>query len=211
MHRSGWALTTVCAGLFLVLTLGVASGWADGLDLRIARHFRPTDAWWGDLQNTWSPWMSRLRPLHVMVLFTATVVGVCLLRRSWWPMAFGGALAVGGVAALLLLQLVLARTDPHGYLEPRGGSYPSGHMLAVVVFLGGCLLLGWPRVRWWGWTTVAVPAGLMATSLVVTVAHWPSDVLGGGLLAAAVVAGASRSPLRRRAHHRGAAAVRRSA
>ena len=194
VHRSAWALTTVCAGLFLALTLGVSTGWADTLDLRIAHHFRPTDAWWGDLQNTYSPWMSRLRPLHVMVLFAATVAGVCVLRRSWWPLAFGAALSVAGVAALRILQLVLARPDPHGYLEPGGGSYPSGHMLAVIVFLGGALLVVMPRVRWWWWTAVLLPAALMAASLVITVAHWPSDVLGGALLAATVVLGASALP-----------------
>ncbi|WP_052112961.1 phosphatase PAP2 family protein [Knoellia aerolata] len=201
-HRGSTLLALGLVVPFLALTLVVATGSADTLDLRIAHHFRPTDAWWGDLQNTWSPWMSRLRPLHVMVLFATTVVGVCALRRSWWPMAFGATLSVAGVAALRLLQLVLARPDPHGYLEPGGGSYPSGHMLAVVVFLGGALLMVWPRVRWWWWASLAVPAGLMAAALVITVAHWPTDVLGGGLLALALVTGASRSTLRRLAHDR---------
>ena len=62
-------------------------------------------------------------------------------------------------------------------------------MLAVVVFLGGALLMVWPRVRWWWWACLAVPVGLMAGALVITVAHWPTDVLGGWVFGGAWLAG----------------------
>ena len=190
------------AGLFLGLTLLVVTGAADPLDARVTHHFRPTDEWWGDTQKRYSPWMGRLAPVRMFALVAVTGLVIAARRRSWWPVVFSAAPVAASVAVTLLVKAALARPDPHGGVSTSGGAYPSGHMVAVVVCLAVCLLVAWPRVRWWWWALLAAPAGLMAASLVVTAAHWPSDVLGGALLALAVVAGASRSRLRGRAHGR---------
>jgi membrane-associated phospholipid phosphatase len=120
-------------------------------------------------------------------------------RRSVWPVAFGLAVAGGSAALTVVVKLAFERPDPHGYLTLTGGSYPSGHVVAVVACLSGCLLVVWPRVRWWLWAPAAVAAALMSASLLVAAAHWPTDVVGGALLAVALVSALSRSPLRRRA------------
>ena len=45
-----------------------------------------------------------------------------------------------------------------------------------------------------------IGAALMASALLVAAAHWPTDVVGGGLLALALVILFSRLGLRRLAH-----------
>ena len=53
-----------------------------------------------------------------------------------------------------------------------------------------------PRTRWWWWVLPAAAAGLMTAALVLSAAHWTSDVVGGALLALALVTVASRWPWR---------------
>jgi membrane-associated phospholipid phosphatase len=188
------------AAVFLALTVLVVTGAADPLDERITHYFRPTVAWWGDTQKRYSPWMTWLEPAHMFALLAVTCLVVAARRRSWWTVFFAVVPAGCGVAAAAAMKLTIARPDPHGGVSASGGAYPSGHMVAVVVCVAVCLLVLSPRVRWWWWAALAVPSWLMATSLVVTAAHWPSDVLGGALLAGAVVAGASGLTWRGRAH-----------
>jgi membrane-associated phospholipid phosphatase len=71
--------------------------------------------------------------------------------------------------------------------------------VALVVCLGGCLLVAFPRVSWWMWLPLVAAAALLITGLLVAAAHWPSDILGGALLALALVSASSRLTVRRRA------------
>ena len=64
-----------------------------------------------------------------------------------------------------------------------------GYALAGVVFLVPPLL----------WAPVVAAVGIMATSLLVTTAHWPTDVVGGLLTGLLVLVVASRSRLRQAA------------
>jgi membrane-associated phospholipid phosphatase len=202
IKRMGWPawLALSFAVLFIALTVLVATGVTQSLDSRAIHHFRPTADWWGDTQKRYSPWMSRLRPERMFVLLAFTSLVMSIWRRSWWPVIFSVVLAAASVVLTLPVKFAIERPDPHGYVATSGGSYPSGHMLALLVCLGGCLLVVWPKVHWWLWAPVVVAAGLMTAALVVAAAHWPTDVLGGAFLALAVVTGSSRLRLRQRAH-----------
>ncbi len=184
---------------FVVVTVLVVTGVTQSLDWRSVHYLRPNDGW-GDTQQRYSPWMSRLDPERMFLLLAATSVAMSLWRRSWWPAVFGAALTGTTVVVSAAVKFAIERPDPHGYVTPSGGSYPSGHIIAVVVCTAACLLVTTPKVRWWLWTPVVAAAGLMTAALMVAAAHWATDVFGGMLLALALVAGMSRLGLRRRAH-----------
>lgn len=198
MDRPAWA-ALACAGAFLVLTALVVSGVTQPVDTWVIHQLRPSQEWWGEVQNRYSPWMSRLRPQHMYILLAGCSVAVSLWRRSGWPMLFGAGLAATSAVLTLVPKFALQRPDPFGYVPTTGGSYPSGHVVALVVCLAGCLLMVWPRVGWWLWTPVVAAAALLSATLVIVAAHWPTDVVGGALLALAVVSASSRTALRQRA------------
>jgi membrane-associated phospholipid phosphatase len=183
---------------FLVLAVLVATGTTQALDVEVVSRLRPRDAW-GPAQVEWSPWMSRLQPGRMYLLLAATSAAAAAWRRSWWPPVFGAVLAGSSAALTVMAKVALDRPDPHGWVATSGGSYPSGHVVALLVCLSGCLLLVGPRVRWWLWAPVVGAAALLTVSLLVSAAHWPSDVLGGALLAVALVGGLSSLSLRQRA------------
>ena len=189
----------VLAVVFVGVTVLVVTGVTQSIDSRVVQHVRPNDDW-GEAQVVYSPWMGRLRPEHVFLMLAVTSLVLSLWRWSWWPLVFGGVLATATVVITLLIKFSIERPDPHDYVAPSGGSYPSGHMIAVLVCSAGCVLLVWPTMYWWMWVPVLAAGGLMAAALVAAAAHWPTDVVGGALLAVAVVSASSRSELRRRAH-----------
>lgn len=184
---------------FVVLALLVLTGVTEPFDSWAIHRLRPDDAW-GPAQIRYSPWMNDLAPPRMYGLFAVTALAAAIGRRSWRPALFACVLAGASVVLTELTKLVIRRPDPHGQLAASGGSFPSGHIIAVVVCLGGCLLVALPRVRWWHWTPVVAATALMTTGLLVSAAHWTTDVLGGGLLALTVVAACSGLPLRRPAH-----------
>jgi membrane-associated phospholipid phosphatase len=181
-----WWPSAVLALLFVAVTVLVVTGVAQPLDEQVIRTVRPHDVW-GDPQVRLSSWVHRLRPAVMLVLLAVACVVASVRARSYRPAATGLVLVCVSTGLLLLVKVVVGRPDPHGGLAVSGGSYPSGHMVAVLVCLGGCLLvLGPGRRRWW-WVVPAAAAGLMATALVVTATHWPSDVVGGALLGLATL------------------------
>ena len=202
MTSVGWPmwLALIFAGLFVGVTVLMLTGVTQSFDARVVHHFRPTHDWWGDIQKRYSPWMSRLRPGRMYLLLAFTSLVMALWRRSWWPLVYSTVLAVASMAITLVVKFAIERPDPHGYVAASGGSYPSGHVVAVVVCLAGCIFVIWPRARWWLWLPVVSATGLMTAALIVSAAHWPTDVAAGALLGLAVVTGGSRLRLRRRAH-----------
>lgn len=197
LDKASWPtwLGLACVCCLLTLAALVVAGATRSLDVSLLARLRPDDVW-GAAQVRDSPWMGRLEPRRMYLLLGTTALAVSASRRSWRPVAFGMVLAGASVASTVVLKLALQRPDPHGWVSPTGGSYPSGHVVAVLVCGAGCLLIVWPRVRWWLWAPVLFALALMVRALLVSAAHWPSDVIGGCLLALAVVSLLSRVPLR---------------
>lgn len=180
---------------FVVLAALVVTGVTQPLDALVVHRLRPGDEW-GPAQIRYSPWMTELGPSRMYLVLVATSLAVSAWRRSWRPALLGLVLASASVVTTALAKIVIRRPDPHGHLTATGGSFPSGHTIAVLVCLAGCLLVASPRVRWWWWAPVGAAACLMTAGLLVSAAHWATDVLGGDFLALALVTGASRLPWR---------------
>jgi len=181
-----WAATACWSTAFLVLTACVAWGLLDGLDRRVLALARPGDAW--DLgQVRWAVVVEALRPPIVSAGLAVVVLALTVARRTVRPVAV--ALVAGAVTAgaTLLVKMALARPDPH-LTGTTGGSFPSGHTVSVVVCAGVAVHLLGPRVPGWVRAVPALVAGVvMGVGLVVTGAHWASDVLGGLVLGLAVL------------------------
>lgn len=198
MGRSRGAVLLACVATaaFVVLTLLVATGATQGLDVAARDYFRPHDEW-GPLQMRVDTVVEGLKPTHVAALLALVALGTSLWRWSVRPglyVALTGALAGAGTVAV---KTLLHRTDPHHEMtSAAGGSFPSGHTLGVLVLCGLVVLLVRPRSRWWEWAPVALAGAAMAYALLVQAAHWFTDVLGGCLLAVAVLATVSVLPLR---------------
>lgn len=200
--RTPVALAAACGASFLVLAVLVELEVSRALDVAVRDHLRPNDEW-GTTQVRVDVIVEGLKPRNVAVLIALVGLAAAWWRRSWRP-AFSTVLVSGTAAALTLLaKYAVARTDPHHEMTARGGSFPSGHVVMLVVFLGLTVLLVRYRSRWWDWLLVAAVGAAMAFSLVVQAAHWFTDVVGGGLLAVAVLAAASLSSMRRPGPRRG--------
>lgn len=189
--RRAAALTPWAAfAAFLALSGVVASGLTRGLDVAAVHWLRPGDGW-GTPQQVLVPVIDALEPLHTLPALLAVGIAVSFKRASWRPLVFAVALMLGGVAITLATKFAFGRLDPHSDMSALGGSYPSGHVVALLMFLGGSLLILEAAPRWWHWLLVGVATLPMGAALLFTAAHWPTDVLGGNLLAIAVLSAAA--------------------
>lgn len=188
--------TALAAGAaYVVLTVLVAGEVTQALDTRAVEWFRP-DGEWGRTQAVLEPIIDFFEPRRIFV-FLAVVGGLVSLRRaSLWPGVYAALVALAVIGLTLATKFALQRPDPRGEMSGIGGSYPSGHVAALLVCLGCCALILWQRSRWWHWGTVALFGLAMVAALLFTAAHWPTDALGGALLAVALLAGASTFSLR---------------
>jgi membrane-associated PAP2 superfamily phosphatase len=193
--RTPIALATACAASFLVLAVLVELEVSQALDVAVRDHLRPDDEW-GTTQVRVDVIVESLKPRNVAVLIALVGLAAAWWRRSWRPAVYTVLVSGAAAALTLLAKFAAARTDPHHEMTARGGSFPSGHVVMLVVFLGLTVLLVRYRSRWWDWLLVAAVGAAMAFSLVVQAAHWLTDVVGGGLLAVAVLAAASLSSMR---------------
>ena len=194
MRRWSIALVSMCA--FTALALAVHSGVLNNLDKIIRQWARPDDVWgtaqlWADLV------IEGLRPAVLAALLSLFTLGYSIKRRSLRPVAFVSVAALATVAVTAATKITVGRLNPHGDVGNDGGSFPSGHTIAVVVCLGLGVLMMQPRVGRRVWLIPAFGGVLMGVSLLLQAAHWSTDIAGGGLLATGVLAimiasGASR-------------------
>jgi membrane-associated phospholipid phosphatase len=183
------------AAAYVVLIVAVLAGATTELDRKAAEWFRPDGAW-GMAQVRLGPFIDRLEPPRAYLFLGLVTVLVSLGRRSWRPMLFAGLVAGTSIGVTTVTKVSMHRSDPTGDIASTGGSFPSGHIVALTVCLGCCALLVFRRTRWWHWVLVAVPPAVMAAALLYTAAHWVTDVVGGLLLALATICWAASWPLR---------------
>lgn len=188
-------VAAVCTAAYLALTVLVLAHLTQGFDDAARELFRPGDEW-GTAQRRADLVVEGLKPRNVAPLLAGVGIGASLYRRSWRPVAFGGLLGGVAVALTVATKVALSRPDTHGEVTWTGGSYPSGHTVAVLVASGGALLILRERRRWWEWVCVALVGCGMGLALLLQAAHWFTDVAGGLLLATAVLATATVTPLR---------------
>lgn len=180
---------------FAALCCLVRAGTLDAFDVRARYWFLPPGAW-GTSQ--------RLEDVVVEVCqpaVTATVLGIlaavsALRRRSPWPLVAALGLIAAAAGAVVVVKHALAVPDIHGSTDHLGGSFPSGHMVGIVCFPGGILLLRGRRrpVAWLLVALLILLALLVAGCLLLTAVHWVTDVVAGGLLGAALLLLASQVP-----------------
>jgi len=197
--RRTWAVVTALAvaffGLAVLVRLDVLGGW----DADILQWARPDDGW-GPAQIRADHIVQGLRPSRVAPLLAVLTVAFCVGRRSVRPLVLTG--GVGAVTAILTLlsKLAVGRPDPHHTADSHGGSFPSGHVISLLVCLGLAVYLVWRDPRWWSWLAPAAGAFSMAAALILTAAHWATDTFGGILLGTAVLVTVSAAGWNQWAH-----------
>ena len=92
---------------------------------------------YGELPELWADLViNGLRPAVLAALLSLFTLGYSIKRRSLRPVAFIGVACLATVAVTAATKIAVGRLDPHGNVGNDGGSFPSGHTIAVVVCLG---------------------------------------------------------------------------
>lgn len=186
------------AAAFLVLSVLVATHVTQRVDTRAVEWLRPHGEW-GRSQVLLMPVIDGLAPPRVFLLLVVVGVSASIWRASWRPGAWAALLALAGVTLTMVAKFAVHRPDPQYEMSAIGGSYPSGHVVALLLCLGGSVLVLRSPTRWWYWLPVGLLGAAMGAALLVTAAHSVTDVAGGALLAVALLAAASVTPLRQTA------------
>ncbi len=187
------------AAAFIALAVSVDLGLLDRFDSLVRDWARPHDIW-GPAQVRADVIVEGLRPVMAAALLAVFTSAWCVIRRSIRPAVFVGVVSLSAATLTVAVKIAVSRPDPHGLVANDGGSFPSGHMIGVIVCLGLAALLALPRAGRWIWFIPALGGGLMAVSLLLQAAHWSTDIAGGILLATGVLAVASAPRWRRWLH-----------
>jgi membrane-associated phospholipid phosphatase len=178
-----------------VLLVLIDAGATHHVDVAVREYFRP-DNEWGPAQARLGPIIDGLRPSRMLALCAISASGIAVMRRTWLPLIYVGLASSLGAATTLVAKFAVSRPDPYGEMSGVGGSFPSGHVIGVLVFPGLALLALTERSRWWQWSAVVAAALLMAWALLLSAAHWLTDVAGAGLLGVTLLVAFSLVPLR---------------
>jgi membrane-associated phospholipid phosphatase len=194
-----WLIAAGSASAFAALAVAVHLGLLNALDSIVREWARPNDIW-GTAQVRADIIVEGLRPVVLAGLLAAFTLAYCIKRRSLRPGAFIGTVYTATVALSVATKWAIGRPDTHGFVANNGGSFPSGHVVSVIVCLGLIALVTLPQARPWVWLVPAVGGTVMGICLVLQAAHWSTDVVGGGLIATAVLAAAAASGWSRWVH-----------
>jgi len=182
-----WWIALGSFGALTALTVSVYLHLLNTFDSMVREWARPHDTW-GTAQVDADLVVEGLRPAVLAGLLASFTVVWCLRRHSMRPAAFVAGVSLATVAMTVATKAAVARPDPHGLIGPDGGSFPSGHTIAVMVSLGVVVLAVQPARHRWVWLLPALGGCLIGACLLIQAAHWSTDIAGGALLASAVLA-----------------------
>jgi membrane-associated phospholipid phosphatase len=132
-----------------------------------------------------------LMPPIALALLVVAGLATAAVRRSRRRAVLVVGLAVGSAVVTRVLQALVGRPDTHASTASLGGSYPSGHTVAMIVCVGGLFIARSGRLRPSSCAWCAVAATVMGLSLLVQAAHWLTDVVGGVLVGVLILSIAS--------------------
>jgi membrane-associated phospholipid phosphatase len=191
-RRTKWIIPLAVAACYALFALAVHLRMLDALDLAVRRVTRAGEVW-GPVQIRAARVVRELQPTHLVLPLLAVVAALSLLRRSLRPLVMAAVVGVPVAIVTLGTKWVMAHTQTDEW--PVGhGSFPSGHMVSVIMVFGLVVLLSRPRTLW-GWMLPALLGCLMGWALVVAAVHPATDVIGAVLLAVAALTGARAASL----------------
>jgi len=182
----------------VVLTALVEWGTTQALDTAARDFFRPGDQW-TSLQIRTDHVVELFQPITMLTVLAVVGLAEAARLRSVRPVLFVALVSSLAIGITTVVKFGVARPDPHAALSALGGSYPSGHVMTVLLCLGAIVLLLEDSPTWRTWSLVLAAGAVMGVALLLTSAHWFTDVLGGALVATAVLAWSSRLSFRPRA------------
>lgn len=184
LPRDGLILTACLAGLFLLGRLVTSMDQAPELDhLTLDGLGRVLAGPIGLLLLQ----VYRLSGVGFTALLVVAALVFLFLKR-WWNDLKLLVMATGGILAIvdLWLKPFFDRARPHAKLLPVDGrSFPSGHAAGSIAFyfaMVAILSLHYPHLRRPLALGATLWVALVWLSTLVARAHWPSDLLAGGVV-----------------------------
>jgi len=121
------------------------------------------------------------------ILLGIGLAALLLFFRKWRALLFAGTTMLATALATEWLKHLLERARPEIILQPLSGfSLPSGHTASAIAFYFCLAVLAGrgqpPRWRLVWLLLSSLPVLAIACSRVYLGAHWPTDILAGGLL-----------------------------
>ena len=184
LPRDGLILTACLAGLFLLGRLVTSTDQAPELDhLTLDGLGRVLAGPIGLLLLQ----VYRLSGVGFTALLVVAALFFLFLKRWWNDLKFL-VMATGGILAIvdLWLKPFFDRARPHAKLLPVDGrSFPSGHAAGSIAFYFAMVVilsLHYPHLRRPLALGATLWVALVWLSTLVARAHWPSDLLAGGVV-----------------------------
>lgn len=176
------------AGVFVLLTLLVWAGAADGLDGAVARFAARHET--GPGLSAARVLTDVLSPLVDTLVLLVGAGALSARERRLRPLVVAVCVLAAVSALVVGVKDAIDRPLPHSHGHPAQG-FPSGHTAATACFLGTLALLASrndPRRRRALLTIVAALSVLVALALVSAGFHWLTDTVASLALGAAVIA-----------------------